>query len=270
MKCQKCQQEVFLPFKCPYCGDYFCSAHRLPENHDCPRIEEARIPKDETQTIAVPKQIPYEYSVSYVPVQTKRGKIHFSNKEITHLSVAMALVVGIGLSWGLMLGIYSETQGPLTLVLFATSLTASFFIHEIAHKITAQRTGLWAEFRLTLIGTLLTLISIMSTFFKIISPGAVMIAGAANKESIGKISIAGPITNIALSAIFFPIASAIPEYTFIFLLIAAFNAWIALFNLIPLGILDGFKIFTWNKKIWALAFVVSLVLTILSYELVFA
>ena len=25
-----------LPFKCPYCGKYFCIEHRLPENHNCP------------------------------------------------------------------------------------------------------------------------------------------------------------------------------------------------------------------------------------------
>ncbi|NWG10626.1 hypothetical protein HXY33_02580 [Candidatus Bathyarchaeota archaeon] len=268
MKCQKCGTEAFLPFKCLYCGEYFCSEHRLPENHNCPRMEEARMPKEETQEIAVQKQIPYEYSVTYVPVKSERRRIYFSSKEIMHLAVAAALVVSAGLSWGLLLGAYAEMQEPFTLVLLATSLTASFLIHEIAHKIAAQRTGLWAEFRLTLIGALLTLISILSPFFKIISPGAVMIAGMANKENIGKISIAGPLTNIALSAVFFLITFTIPEYTFIVLLVAAFNAWIALFNLIPLGILDGFKIFHWNKKIWALAFTTSLILTIVSYELV--
>jgi Zn-dependent protease len=59
-----------------------------------------------------------------------------------------------------------------------------------------------------------------------------------------------------------------PQYAFIVLL-AAFNAWIALFNLIPLGILDGFKIFSWDKKIWAFAFTISIILTIYSYWLMF-
>lgn len=226
------------------------------------------MPKEETQEVAIQKQAPYEYSVTYVPVKSERRRIHFSSKEIMHLAVAAALVVGTGLSWGLLLGSYAQMQEPFVLVLFATTLTASFVIHEMAHKIAAQRTGLWAEFRLTLIGALLTLVSILSPFFKIISPGAVMIAGTANKENIGKISIAGPITNIALSSVFFLSAFTIPEYTFIILLVAAFNAWIALFNLIPLGILDGLKIFYWNKKIWALAFTTSLILTIISYQLV--
>lgn len=257
---------MFLPFRCPYCGDYFCSEHRLPENHDCPRIEQARIPREETPTAAL-RQIPYEYSVTYVPVESRR-RIHFSSREIMHLSIAAVLVVGIGLSWGLHPEVFEQIKQPLTLVFFTASLTASFFIHEIAHKVTAQRTGLWAEFRLTLIGALLTLVSIISPFFKIISPGAVMIAGLANKEKRGKISIAGPATNIALSIIFSIAALTIPEYTLIFLLVAAFNAWIALFNLVPFGILDGFKIFHWNKRIWVIAFATSLILAIISYELV--
>ena len=34
-KCEYCDKEIFLPFKCPYCGGYFCSEHRLPEKHEC-------------------------------------------------------------------------------------------------------------------------------------------------------------------------------------------------------------------------------------------
>lgn len=29
-----------MPYKCRYCGGQFCSAHRLPENHDCPGLED--------------------------------------------------------------------------------------------------------------------------------------------------------------------------------------------------------------------------------------
>jgi Zn-dependent protease len=95
-----------------------------------------------------------------------------------------------------------------------------------------------------------------------------MISGLAGREKIGKVSIAGPITNIALSIMFFLIALAMPQHPFVVVL-AAFNAWIALFNLIPLGILDGFKIFVWDKKIWASAFMISIILTVNSYWLMF-
>jgi Zn-dependent protease len=39
----------------------------------------------------------------------------------------------------------------------------------------------------------------------------------------------------------------------------------AVFNLIPFGILDGYKIFSLNKKLWAAAFIPSVILAILSY-----
>lgn len=35
VKCSECDEEVDIPFKCKFCGEVFCSTHRLPENHDC-------------------------------------------------------------------------------------------------------------------------------------------------------------------------------------------------------------------------------------------
>jgi len=267
MKCQKCQKEVFLPFRCPYCGEYFCSEHRLPENHECPRIEHAHAPREETQPIILQKQRPYEYTISYVPTQpTKRGKIHFSTKEIKHLTIATLLVISVGLSLGLFSNLFYTNY--VMLITFTTILTTSFLLHEIAHKIVAQREGFWAEFRLTLIGAILTLISIITPLFKIISPGAVMIAGFADMKSMGKTSIAGPLTNITLSTVFLAGNFLFPQQISILALAAFFNAWIALFNLIPFGILDGFKVFQWNKKNWVLVFTSSLILTIISYQLI--
>jgi len=273
MKCQKCQKEIFLPFKCPYCENYFCSEHRLPENHQCPRMDLARIPKEETQPVATQKQKPYEYTITYAPLEPKMRGIHFSRTEIKHLTAASLLVIGVGLSWvgfSKFSNILQTSHGYdyVMLALFATIFTASFFIHEIAHKMAAQRKGLWAEFRLTLMGAILTMLSILPLFFKIISPGAVMIAGFADRENIGKISIAGPATNIALSTILLAFVFLLPQRPPILMLGAAFNAWIALFNLIPFGILDGFKIFLWNKKIWVLAFTASLALTLISYPVI--
>jgi Zn-dependent protease len=267
MKCQKCQKEVFLPFKCPHCGNYFCSEHRLPENHVCPRIEQARTPKEQTQPVIVQKQRPYEYTITYTPTQLKRGKIHFSSKEIKHLTVAALLVIGVGLSLGLFSNLFHNDY--VMLATFTIVLTMSFFLHEIAHKIVAQREGLWAEFRLMLIGAVLTLVSIITPLFKIISPGAVVVAGSADLKSMGKTSIAGPTTNIALSTMFLAVTFLFPQQIGILALAAFFNAWIALFNLIPFGVLDGFKIFQWDKKLWVLAFTASLVLMLISYWLIF-
>ena len=232
-------------------------------------MEYARAPKEEAKPIIVQNQEPnkYKYVVSYGPMETKRGQVHFSNKERMHLTIAALLVIGVGLSFG----VFSNfSVGYALLIAFAMILTASFLLHEIAHKIAAQREGLWAEFRLTLIGAIITLISIVTPFFKIISPGAVMIAGIGDRSYAGKVSIAGPATNMALSMTFLALTFAFPQNAALlglFALAAFFNAWMAVFNLIPIGILDGFKVFLWDKKNWALAFVVSVILLILSYQL---
>jgi Zn-dependent protease len=225
------------------------------------------MPKDETQPIIVQKQRPHEYTITYAPTQLRTRKIHFSTKEIKHLTIAALLVIGVGLSLGLFSNLFYNDY--VMLATFTIILTTSFFLHEIAHKIVAQREGLWAEFRLIFISAILTLISIITPPpFKIISPGAVVVAGSADLKSIGKTSIAGPMTNIMLSTMFLAGTFLFPHQIGILALAAFFNAWIALFNLIPFGILDGFKIFQWDKKLWVLVFVASLVLMLVSYELV--
>jgi Zn-dependent protease len=119
---------------------------------------------------------------------------------------------------------------------------------------------LWAEFRLTLWGVALTLFSVISPL-KIVSPGAVMISGYAQKSDIGRISIAGPATNLLFAFLFIGASVLFPYYVDIFLWVAYINALIATLNLIPFSILDGHKIFDWNKKLWGISFAVSIVLT---------
>jgi len=269
MKCDRCRKEVFLPFRCPYCGGSFCSEHRLPENHDCPQMKLARTPKQETPPALVQKRNSYEYKVVYAPPALTKRNIRFSSQELKHLTIAALLVMGVAVSMGFFSNFFRSDNALdyAMLTAFTVALTASFFMHEIAHKVIAQREGLWAEFRLTFTGAILTLLSVISPLFKVISPGAVMVAGFADRKPIGKISIAGPVTNIVLSALFMAGGLVPTTYGPVLVLVAAFNAWTAVFNLIPFGILDGYKIFLWDKKIWALAFAASLVLTVLSYLL---
>jgi Zn-dependent protease len=111
---------------------------------------------------------------------------------------------------------------------------------------------------------------ILPVIFKIISPGAVMISGPATMDDIGKISIAGPITNIIMSGAC--LAAAFIPYNpiaWVFVAGALINGYIAVFNLIPIGILDGHKIFNWNKTIWAVAFAASIVLAAAAYIIIY-
>ena len=144
-------------------------------------------------------------------------------------------------------------------------LMLSFFVHEFAHKIVAQREGLWAEFRLTLWGAMLTLITAISPFFKIFAPGAVMISGSLHPKAVLKISIAGPVTNIVLAAVFLSAAFFVPYPYYVSCFFGGFwNAFIAVFNLLPFGLFDGFKIFRVNKAVWALVFAMAVALALFS------
>lgn len=263
MKCEACGQETFLPFQCPYCSGQFCPDHRLPENHNCSKIHLARAPKQEEDNV-VSRPATYEYRVTLGSTRQHRGRVYFSPKEVEHLAIAALLVIAVGTLSVLYGSISSQPSLTISVVAFTIILTMSFFIHEMAHKITAQRKGLWSEFRLTPWGSVLTLIFAFLPI-KFISPGAVMIAGATERKEIGEISIAGPVTNIVLSILFLSTAFASGPYSQIFLFGGFFNAYIAAFNLVPFGIFDGRKILNWSKIIWGLAFATSAALTVIGY-----
>lgn len=249
-----------MPFQCPYCGGYFCAAHRLPENHDCPRMDAARAPRQEDAAVfTAPKG--YEYTVTFGQSRRVKGRIYFSYKELKHLAVAASLIVLLGVfSW--LYAFVFEEQMLVPVLDIIVILTLSFFVHEFAHKIVAQREGLWAEFRLTLWGAVLTLITAISPFFKIFAPGAVMISGPLYPKAVLKISVAGPVTNIILAAVFLGVAIMSNPHCESCFFGGFWNAFIAVFNLLPLGLFDGFKIFRVNKGVWALVFAVAVALTV--------
>lgn len=263
-----------MPFRCPYCGNFLCAQHRLPENHNCPEIWKAKIPQPPLQT-ATPTQGTYQHTITtYAPIIPKKG-LRFSRKELQHILIGTALVMAVGIS--ITLGTNTRltldsTTSIIIPIILAALFTASFLLHEMAHKIMAQRYGLWAEFRLTLWGAVITLVSIISPL-KLIAPGAVMISGSfANNKIVGKTAIAGPTTNIILAATLgmSNFITADPAIGFILLYGAYINAFLATFNLIPFGIIDGYKIFTWNKLIWALMFIAAIALTIPTAYYLFA
>jgi len=95
------------------------------------------------------------------------------------------------------------------------------------------------------------------------APGAVMIypkaaawgTGNLDRQKVGLISVAGPTTNIGLAVLF--LVLDIIQPTLLFTLGAQINIWLALFNLIPFGPLDGAKILKWSKGIWLITIAVA-------------
>jgi Zn-dependent protease len=208
----------------------------------------------------------YQYTYNLKPTRQVRH-ITTSPKELKHIGVAAVLVVAIGFS----MAWYAFSWSWIVMAVFAAVMTVSFLVHEIAHKVTAQQAGLWAEFRLTTWGALLTLVSVFLPF-KMIAPGAMMIGGqATSAKDMIKISVAGVITNMIFAASFLGLAFGLPinEYTGMLFFAGYINSFMAIFNLIPFGVFDGYKIFLLNKKVWALAFIPSAILTAISAWVIF-
>jgi len=167
---------------------------------------------------------------------------------------------GFGIRW-----IFKIIQNPMLMFGSAFLFMLIFISHELAHKASAKHFGMWAEFRLSLFGIALTIISIASPLIKIISPGAVMISGVADRKTVGKIAFAGPLINILLAVslylMIFPLHS--DQLTFMLSRGAALSSWMAMFNLIPIGMLDGAKVMWWSKAAWAAGFGISLMLSLI-------
>lgn len=182
--------------------------------------------------------------------------IKFSEEELIDLLWAWA---AISFAFAVLLGggIGGLGEGfPERLLLAAVTVGVAFLLHELAHKFIAQKYGYWAEFRRFNFGLIL---AVFLSFYGFIfaAPGAVMIAGIATREQNGKISMAGPLTNIILALLFLLLGMFLAAFglsTPLLQSIMGFgitiNGWLALFNMIPIPPLDGSKVFSWSFPAW--------------------
>ncbi|HDJ38788.1 MAG TPA: site-2 protease family protein [Methanosarcinales archaeon] len=129
-----------------------------------------------------------------------------------------------------------------------------FLFHELAHKVVAQRYGLWAEFRMspTLLMLAVGVAYLAGWIFA--APGAVYISGSyITQEQNGRIAAAGPLMNILLAAIFIMISmqsgfvEGLGGYGGLAVYLGVkINLWLAGFNMLPFSVLDGKKVFSWS------------------------
>ena len=184
-------------------------------------------------------------------------KLKSSKTELFHLSVATLLIVAVGLSFNSYRHITWQ---------FLSIFIAAFLVHELAHKFLAQYYGSWAEFRAQMYGLMITAISALPFIpFKFIAPGAVMV-GLSDRNKFGRVALVGPLTNLVMGVAFLASTYLFPYHSYLYTG-ASFNAWIAMFNLLPFGTLDGQKIFDWNKKAWVSTMCVTMSLFVASYYL---
>ena len=181
----------------------------------------------------------------------------FSSKtEVEHLFKAW-LAISIAFSIALF-GFGPEFLKGI--LISAVTVGVGFLLHELAHKLVAQRHGCFAEFRANM-NMLIFAILLSFTGIILAAPGAVMIKGAVDKRKNGLISAAGPATNLVLAVVFFfllmlGLFESISKYGFMI------NAWLGFFNLIPFGIFDGYKVMKWNKAVYALMVLVAVFLLV--------
>ncbi|MHA2151877.1 MAG: site-2 protease family protein [Candidatus Thorarchaeota archaeon] len=214
-----------------------------------------------------PKDMNVTYSVNE-PRKTKRRKQRrrrFSSREIRDLTIASILVILVGISiFGSPSGIILAIQRlglylSLGLWWLPVGMVAiflvSFMAHELAHKFVAQNFGAWSEFRMIPTGYLLSAMAILFSV-PIFGTGVVYSSGMSNKEQLGKTNLAGPLTNFVIAAVLMVTALTMTIFTplgfsnLLFQFGIQLNAFLGLFNMIPLQPFDGGSVRDWSNRVW--------------------
>ncbi len=206
-----------------------------------------------------------------------RENILFS-REVEELLVAdIALSLAFALIFADFTSSYASLAYFLPIAFIVVPLT--FVLHELMHKFVAQHYGAIAAFRYSPIGLVITLASSMFGFL-IGLPGATVIyTNRFTRREDGIVSLAGPLTNFAIFAIFFiagmllykgflgnvlvTFSPYFTNYSYLhnFINVVLFiSLWLAFFNMLPIMPLDGSKVLRWNKGIYAATMLVIFIL----------
>jgi len=203
--------------------------------------------------------------------KNKKQKFYFSKIELIHL-LSAALAISFAFEFVIFREeIFSQFSLALFGKLFLDTLaivTTAFVLHELGHKFVAQKYGLWAEFRAWPLGLILAVALALVTRggFVFAAPGAVLIVPAKKtphgfvlkkltKSQIGHIGIIGILINICLATLFLVLTLLFGSN--LTALASQVNAWLAIFNLLPLSVLDGAKVWYWSKPAWLAAMLAS-------------
>ncbi len=198
----------------------------------------------------------------------------FSSREMKDLakawlaiSAAFAFLYSVDLSrvsiFSGGLPFFSFSQFILFFLISLFTVGTGFLLHELAHKIVAQKYHARAEFHS--FDFMLILALVMSLFgFLLAAPGAVFIQGRLSRRQNGLVSVAGPLVNIVLAALFLLLTLLFGNALFLRFGFTI-NAWLALFNMIPFMPFDGAKVWQWSKGAYFTTVVLALIFVLMGF-----
>jgi len=184
------------------------------------------------------------------------GGIEFDRRELRDFAAAW---VALGVAFTFFLaprGFLQLTPTDLAdltdlFVMSMITVGAGFLLHELAHKVMAVRFGQIAAFRADY-GMLGLAVASGLAGFLFAAPGAVYHRGRITERQNGLVAVAGPVTNLALAVLFFlPFLlfdGAVSDVAHLGVLI---NVFLAAFNMVPFGPLDGRTVLDWHPAPFA-------------------
>ena len=200
---------------------------------------------EEAKAIIVPGQTLYQM-LERIPLRERRDLL------IAWLAISIAFTL-IYIRGGV-----NVTGFIFFFVMSLLTVGVAFILHELAHKFTAMRYGYWAEFKKD--NQMLLVAVVMAALVGVVfaAPGATYIYGNATRAENGRISAAGPLTNLLL-CIPFALLMLFGGGLIGIVGLVGFrvNAMIATFNMLPISVLDGRKILAWNPAVFAVLMVAS-------------
>jgi Zn-dependent protease len=181
-------------------------------------------------------------------------KFKFTKNELKELFIA---VIMLSIAFSILFAGGLKLEILLLFPMMFLVVMLSFVVHELSHKYFAQKYNYLAEFKAN--KNFLFITVILSIFGIIIAaPGAVYIHGTYNIKKQGIIALSGPASNIIMAIIFLTLSLTINIGVFYY--IYFINAILGLFNMLPIPIFDGFKVWNWNKTIYIITEILAFLL----------
>lgn len=189
----------------------------------------------------------------------RQRSLSFSDRELIDLAIAW---ITLSVAFALLLnppaaGRFAIEPFVLTTALSFVTVGVGFLAHELAHKVVAVEKGQLAEFRANYRMLFLAIMSALIGFL-FAAPGAVYHRGRITVRENAMIALAGPVTNLILAVLFFPLMIFPNLLGVVGHMGVLINLFLAAFNMLPFGPLDGNSVSDWNRGVFAVVFGVSL------------